>query len=48
VAWAALPGAGDVIVDLETFRAHCARTREIMAAHQFGDTFGPESSYSLR
>ncbi len=34
--------------DLETFRAHCARTRQIMAAHQLGDTFGKKNSYTLR
>jgi hypothetical protein len=34
--------------DLETFRAHCARTREIMAAHQLDDTFGKQNSHTLR
>jgi hypothetical protein len=34
--------------DLETFREHCARTRNIMAAHQLSDTFGPTNSYTLR
>ena len=34
--------------DLQTFRAHCARTRQIMAAHQLGDTFGKRNSYTLR
>src|SRR5579863_7778690 len=29
------PGAA---ADLDTFRAHCVRTRQIMAAHQLGDT----------
>jgi len=34
--------------DLQTFRAHCARTREIMAAHGLDDTFGKANSYTLR
>ena len=34
--------------DLETFRAHCARTRQIMAAHQLDDTFGKTNLYTLR
>lgn len=34
--------------DLEIFRAHCARTRQIMAAHQLDDTFGSKKSYTLR
>ena len=34
--------------DLETFREHCARTRQIMASHQLDDTFGKTSSYTLR
>ena len=34
--------------DLETFRAHCARTRQIMAARQLDDTFGSKNSYTLR
>ena len=34
--------------DLETFREHCARTRQIMASHQLGDTFGKTNSYTLR
>jgi hypothetical protein len=33
--------------DVETFHAHCARTREIMAAHELGETFGT-NSYTLR
>ena len=39
---------GQAAADLETFRAHCARTRQIMAAHQLDDTFGMENSYTLR
>ena len=38
--------AAGVAEDLETFRAHCARTREIMAARELGDTFGKTSSYT--
>jgi hypothetical protein len=34
--------------DLETFRQHCARTRQIMASHQLDDTFGTTNSYTLR
>jgi hypothetical protein len=34
--------------NLETFRAHCARTREIMVAYELGDTFGKTNSYTLR
>jgi hypothetical protein len=34
--------------DLETFREHCARTREVMAAHELGDTFGKANSHMLR
>jgi hypothetical protein len=34
--------------DLETFRAHCVQTREIMAAHDLDDTFGRTNSYALR
>jgi hypothetical protein len=40
--------AAGAAADLETFRAHCARTREIMAAHQLDDTFGPNQSHTLR
>jgi hypothetical protein len=40
--------AAAAAADLETFREHCARTREIMAAHQLGDTFGTTNSYTLR
>jgi hypothetical protein len=40
--------AAGTTADLETFRAHCARTREIMATHQLADTFGPRQSYTLR
>jgi Protein of unknown function (DUF664) len=34
--------------DLQTFRAHCATTREIMAAHELDETFGRTNSYTLR
>jgi hypothetical protein len=34
--------------DLETFRAHCARTIQIMAGHGLDDTFGPRKSHTLR
>jgi uncharacterized protein DUF664 len=34
--------------DLETFREHCARTRQIMAGYQLGDTFGPKNPRTLR
>jgi Protein of unknown function (DUF664) len=34
--------------DLETFREHCARTRQIMASRQLDDTFGQTSSRTLR
>ena len=34
--------------DLETFRAHCARTRQIMAAHHLRETFGAKNSHTLR
>jgi hypothetical protein len=40
--------AADAATDLETFRVHCARTRQIMAAHQLEDTFGRTNSYTLR
>jgi uncharacterized protein DUF664 len=40
--------AAAAAADLKTFRQHCARTREIMAAHQLGDTFGTTNSYTLR
>jgi Protein of unknown function (DUF664) len=43
----AVTAAGSA-ADLETFRAHCARTREIMAAHQLDDTFGPNKSHTQR
>ena len=43
----AVTAAGSA-ADLETFRAHCARTRQIMAAHQLGDTFGKRNSHTLR
>jgi Protein of unknown function (DUF664) len=34
--------------DLEIFREHCARTREVMAARELGDTFGTANSHTLR
>jgi hypothetical protein len=40
--------AAGASADLETFREHCARTREVMAAHELGDTFGKTNSYTLR
>jgi hypothetical protein len=40
--------AAAATADLETFRQHCARTREIMAEHQLDDTFGQTNSYTLR
>ena len=40
--------AAGAAADLETFRKHCARTREVMAAHQLGDTFGSTNSHTLR
>jgi hypothetical protein len=45
--FAAVIAAG-AIADLDTFRAHCARTRLVMAAHQLDDTFGTANSYTLR
>jgi hypothetical protein len=45
--FAAVTAAG-AAEDLETFRAHCARTREIMAAHELDDTFGKTNAYTLR
>jgi hypothetical protein len=43
----AVAAAGSA-TDLETFRQHCARTRQIMASHQLDDTFGQVNSYTLR
>ena len=40
--------AAGAAADIETFREHCARTRQIMAVHQLGDTFGQKNSHSLR
>jgi hypothetical protein len=40
--------AAGAAVDLETFRAHCVRTRQIMAAHQLDDIFGTRKSHTLR
>jgi Protein of unknown function (DUF664) len=34
--------------DIETFREHCARTRQIMASLHLDDTFGKTSSRTLR
>ena len=40
--------AAEAAADLETFREHCARTREVMAACQLDDTFGTTNSHTLR
>jgi hypothetical protein len=40
--------AAGAAADIETFREHCARTRQIMASHQLDDTFGKKNSHSLR
>jgi len=40
--------AAEAAADLETFREHCARTREVMTAYQLGDTFGATNSHTLR
>jgi hypothetical protein len=40
--------AAQAAADIETFRAHCVRTRQIMVAHQLDETFGTRSSYTLR
>jgi hypothetical protein len=40
--------AAGAAADIETFRKHCARTQEIMASHELGDTFGKKNSYTLR
>jgi len=40
--------AAEASADLKTFRQHCARTREVMAARELGDTFGTTNSYTLR
>ena len=40
--------AGGAPADLDRFREHCARTREIMAACQLSDTFGRTNLYTLR
>jgi hypothetical protein len=40
--------AAEAAADLETFREHCARTREVMTAYQLGDTFGTTNSHTLR
>jgi Protein of unknown function (DUF664) len=40
--------AAGASADLETFREHCVRTREVMAAHELGERFGKTSSYTLR
>jgi hypothetical protein len=34
--------------DLHTYTGHCARSREIMASRQLGDTFGTTRPYTLR
>jgi hypothetical protein len=38
--------AAGAAADLGTFRAHCARTRQIMAAHQLDDTRLASSAYA--
>jgi hypothetical protein len=43
----AVTAAGSA-ADLETFRQHCARTRQIMVSHHLDDTFGETKSYTLR
>jgi hypothetical protein len=40
--------AAGAATDVSTLREHCDRTREIMAAHQLDDTFGPKRAYTLR
>ena len=40
--------AAEAAADLETFREHCARTREVMAACQLDDTLGTTNSHTLR
>jgi hypothetical protein len=40
--------AAGAAADIETFREHCARTQEIMASRELGDTFGKKNSYTLR
>jgi hypothetical protein len=39
--------AAQALANVETLREHCARSREIMAAHQLDDAFGT-SGYTLR
>jgi hypothetical protein len=45
--FAAVTAAG-AATDLETFREHCARTRQVMGSRQLDDTFGKRNSYTLR
>ncbi len=40
--------AAGAVADIETFREHCARSRQIMAARKLDDTFGKTNSHSLR
>jgi hypothetical protein len=40
--------AAGASADLETVRQHCARTREVMAAYELGDTFRKTTSRTLR
>ena len=40
--------AAGAAANIETFREHCARTRQIMAAHKLDDPFGKKNSHSLR
>jgi Protein of unknown function (DUF664) len=39
--------AAGASADLETFREHCARTREVMGAHELGDTFSKTNKTNL-
>jgi len=40
--------AAGAATDLETYREHCARTRQVMASGRLDDTFGPANLYTLR
>jgi hypothetical protein len=40
--------AADAAASIDTYRRHCARSRQIMAGHELDDTFGASSSYTLR
>jgi Protein of unknown function (DUF664) len=43
-----LATAAGAAADIETFREHCVRTRQIMASRQLDDTFGQKNLYTLR